>query len=75
LIRGSTGRRRLGFLEEEMMPEGFAETVRRRTKLGIVLICLLALSGCLSISSRDYDDDDGYYHYRDGRYYHHYRND
>ena len=56
------------------MFEGFAETVRQRTKLAVVLICLLALSGCLSISSRDYDDD-GYYHYRDGRYYHHYHDD
>jgi uncharacterized protein YceK len=54
------------------MTEGFAETVRRRTKLGIVLICLLALSGCLSISSRDYDDDhDGYYRYHNGHYYYH----
>ena len=54
------------------MSEGFAETVRQRTKLAVVLMCLLALSGCLSISSRDYDDDDGYYRYHDGRYYHHY---
>ena len=46
------------------MLEWFAEGVRKRATLGAVVLGTLALSACVGVTARDYDDDDddGYYY-------------
>ena len=50
------------------MVTSFSHTLRQSAGL-IALIGMLALTGCVSVTS--YDDDDGYYRCRNGHCYYH----